>query len=84
MIASPELLIAAAAEHTKRIKLGTGVISLSYHNPFMVATRIAQLDHQTMGRIMFGARGLACISTMRRCSASIQTRCATGCLRRSM
>lgn len=55
MLASPELLIAAAAEHTKRIKLGTGVISLSYHNPFMVATRIAQLDHQTMGRVMFGA-----------------------------
>ena len=55
MLASPELLIAAAAEHTKRIKLGTGVVSLSYHNPFMVATRIAQLDHQTMGRVMFGA-----------------------------
>jgi limonene 1,2-monooxygenase len=55
IIASPELFIAAAAERTKRIKLGTGVISLPYHNPLMVANRIIQLDHMTMGRVMFGA-----------------------------
>ena len=53
-ISSPELMIAAAAEMTKRIRLGTGVVSLSYHNPLMVANRIMQLDHMTMGRIMFG------------------------------
>ena len=51
---SPELFIATAAERTKRIKLGTGVISLPYHNPFMVAHRMVQLDHQTRGRAMFG------------------------------
>jgi limonene 1,2-monooxygenase len=50
-----ELFIAAAAERTKRIKLGTGVVSLPYHNPLMVANRIIQLDHMTMGRVMFGA-----------------------------
>ena len=33
IIASPELFIAAAAERTKRIRLGTGVVSLPYHNP---------------------------------------------------
>ena len=55
IISSPELFIAAAAEHTKRIKLGTGVVSLPYHNPLMVANRIIQLDHMTMGRVMFGA-----------------------------
>jgi limonene 1,2-monooxygenase len=55
IIASPELFIAAAAERTKRIKLGTGVVSLPYHNPLMVANRIIQLDHMTMGRVMFGA-----------------------------
>lgn len=52
---SPELMIAAAAQRTKRIKLGTGVISLPYHNPLMVANRIAQLDHLTAGRLIFGA-----------------------------
>lgn len=54
IIASPELFIAAAAERTRRIRLGTGVVSLPYHNPLTVANRILQLDHQTMGRIMFG------------------------------
>jgi len=54
IIASPELFIAAAAERTQRIKLGTGVISLPYHNPLMVADRMIQLDHMTRGRAMFG------------------------------
>jgi limonene 1,2-monooxygenase len=53
-ISSPELFIAAAAERTKFIKFGTGVISLPYHQPLMVANRIIQLDHQTRGRVMFG------------------------------
>ncbi|MGO9451795.1 MAG: LLM class flavin-dependent oxidoreductase [Candidatus Binataceae bacterium] len=54
IIASPELMIAAAAERTQRIRLGTGVISLPYHHPLMVANRIIQLDHMTRGRAMFG------------------------------
>lgn len=54
-IASPELFIAAAAERTRRIRLGTGVSSLTYHHPLILADRIVQLDHQTRGRIMFGA-----------------------------
>jgi limonene 1,2-monooxygenase len=55
IISSPEVFIAAAAERTRRIKLGTGVVSLPYHNPLMTANRIVQLDHMTMGRVMFGA-----------------------------
>ncbi len=55
MIAAPEVFIAAAAERTKRIRLGTGVKSLPYHNPFIVAETMAQLDHMTRGRAMFGA-----------------------------
>src|SRR6478752_3476220 len=39
MIASPEMFLAAAGERTKRIRLGTGVISLPYHHPFNVAQR---------------------------------------------
>ena len=54
MIASPELFLAAAGERTHRIRLGTGVTSLPYHHPFMVAQRIVQLDHMTQGRVIFG------------------------------
>ena len=54
VIASPEVFLAAAAERTHRIKLGTGVVSLPYHHPFMVAQRIVQLDHQSNGRVIFG------------------------------
>src|SRR5437868_12460483 len=52
-IASPEMFLAAAGERTKRIKLGTGVISLPYHLPFNVAQRMVQLDHRTGGRAIF-------------------------------
>ncbi len=55
MIASPELFLAAAAERTNRIMLGTGVVSLPYHHPYMVAQRIVQLDYQSRGRVIFGS-----------------------------
>jgi limonene 1,2-monooxygenase len=54
IIACPELFIAAAAERTRYIRLGTGVVSLPYHNPFTVAGRLMQLDYMTRGRAMFG------------------------------
>ena len=54
IIASPEVFIATAAERTQRIKLGTGVVSLPYHHPFMVAQRLVLLDHLTKGRVMLG------------------------------
>ena len=53
-ISSPELFIAIAAERTKFIRFGTGVVSLPYHHPLMTADRIVQLDHHTRGRVMFG------------------------------
>jgi limonene 1,2-monooxygenase len=53
-IASPELFIGIAAERTRHIKLGTGVISLPYHHPLMVANRMVLLDHLTRGRVMLG------------------------------
>jgi limonene 1,2-monooxygenase len=55
MIASPEMFLAAAGEHTKRIKLATGVVSLPYHHPYNVAQRMVQLDHMTGGRAIFGS-----------------------------
>ncbi|HEX3793455.1 MAG TPA: LLM class flavin-dependent oxidoreductase [Acidimicrobiales bacterium] len=54
IIASPEVFIAAAAQRTKHIKLGTGVSSLPYHHPFMLADRLVLLDHLTRGRLMIG------------------------------
>lgn len=54
IISSPEIFIAAAAERTKNIRFGTGVTSISYHNPLWVAERMIQLDHQTRGRVMLG------------------------------
>ena len=54
IIASPEIFMAAAAERTKQIKLGTGVTSVSYHNPLWVADRMVLLDHLTRGRTMLG------------------------------
>lgn len=53
-IASPEVFMATAAERTRHIRLGTGVISLPYHHPFMVANRMILLDHLTRGRVMLG------------------------------
>ena len=52
--ASPELFIAGAAQRTRTIRLGTGVSSLPYHHPLILADRIRQLDYMTRGRAMFG------------------------------
>jgi limonene 1,2-monooxygenase len=54
IIASPEVVIGVAAERTKHIKLGTGVSSLPYHHPLMLADRMVLLDHLTRGRAMLG------------------------------
>ena len=54
IIASPEIFIATAAERTRHIKLGTGVVSLAYHNPLWVTERMVLLDHLTRGRAMLG------------------------------
>lgn len=55
VIASPEMFLASVGEHTARIRLGTGVVSLPYHHPFNVAQRMVQLDHLTGGRVIFGS-----------------------------
>ena len=54
IIASPEVFIAAVAQRTRHIRLGTGVSSLPYHHPFMLADRLVLLDHLTRGRLMIG------------------------------
>ena len=54
IIASPEVMIAAAAQRTRHIRLGTGVSSLPYHHPLILVDRMVLLDHITRGRVMFG------------------------------
>jgi limonene 1,2-monooxygenase len=54
LITSPEVFIGIAAERTRHIKLGTGVVSLPYHHPLMLADRMVLLDHLTRGRVMLG------------------------------
>lgn len=54
LIASPEVFIGHAAARTRRIRLGTGVSSLPYHHPLLLADRMVLLDHLTRGRSMLG------------------------------
>lgn len=53
-IPAPDLFIAAALQRTKQIVLGTGVSCMPNHNPFVLAHRIAQLDHMAKGRFHWG------------------------------
>ncbi len=53
-IPAPDLLIAKAIPLTKNIVLGTGVSCLPNHNPFILAHRIAILDHLAKGRFYWG------------------------------
>ena len=52
--ASPVLSLAAIASVTKRIRLGTGVVVLPFHNPIRVAEESAMLDLMSDGRLDFG------------------------------
>lgn len=54
ILSSPDLLIAAMARETRRIRFATGVIPLPYHHPVHVAERILLLDHLTNGRAILG------------------------------
>ncbi|NEW35218.1 LLM class flavin-dependent oxidoreductase [Nocardia cyriacigeorgica] len=54
IVPAPDMFIAAAAERTRRIRFGTGVMSLPYHHPLITADRITQLDLQTRGRLIVG------------------------------
>ena len=58
-VPSPNLMIAAAAQSTSRIRLGAMVNILPYRNPLLVAELAAMLDVLTDGRLDMGiGRGL--------------------------
>jgi len=59
MLPSPPLLIAALAQHTSRIRLGTAVIILPFYNPVRIAEDLAMLDILSNGRLEVGlGRGM--------------------------
>lgn len=62
LFSTPELIILAAHYRTRQIRLGTGVNSLPYHHPLILADRFMQLHHMTQGRAMFGAGPGALVS----------------------
>lgn len=53
-IPAPDLFIAQALAMTENIVLGTGVTCMPNHNPFVIAHRVAQLDHMAKGRFHWG------------------------------
>jgi alkanesulfonate monooxygenase SsuD/methylene tetrahydromethanopterin reductase-like flavin-dependent oxidoreductase (luciferase family) len=57
---SPNLFLAAAAQRTKNIRLGTLVYVLPAYNPLRLAEEICMLDHLSRGRLDVGVgRGIS-------------------------
>jgi alkanesulfonate monooxygenase SsuD/methylene tetrahydromethanopterin reductase-like flavin-dependent oxidoreductase (luciferase family) len=54
---APDIMIAAASQHTTTLRLGAAAHLLPYHNPMALAHRIMLLDHMTKGRYMCGVAG---------------------------
>jgi len=50
----PELMIAAAAAVTRRIRVGSGAVLMNHYSPFKVAEMFKQLEVMTPGRIDLG------------------------------
>lgn len=51
---APDLFLAAAAQRTRRIRLGLGIVPLPYHHPLQIAERAATLDILSGGRLELG------------------------------
>ncbi len=53
-IVAPLMFMASLVNQTKQIKFCTGVINMSIHHPAIVAAEVAQFDHLSRGRFIFG------------------------------
>jgi alkanesulfonate monooxygenase SsuD/methylene tetrahydromethanopterin reductase-like flavin-dependent oxidoreductase (luciferase family) len=57
---SPSVFLAAAAQHSERLRLGTLVYTLPQYHPLRLAEEICMLDRLTRGRFDFGiGRGIS-------------------------
>lgn len=54
ILTTPTLLLAAAAERTKNIRLGVSIVTLPFKNPIQVAEDYALLDVLSNGRVNLG------------------------------
>ncbi len=54
IIPDPFMFLSYVAPQTRNIMLGTGVVSLPYHNPLWIADRAFFCDQLTRGRFMLG------------------------------
>lgn len=60
MLPNPQVLLAAFAMLTERIRLGTAVVLLPLHNPLRLAEDLAMVDNLSGGRLECGiGRGMA-------------------------
>lgn len=59
MMPSPSVILAAAAQRTKKLRLGAAVSIVPMHNPLRIAEEFAMVDQLSEGRLNFGAgRGM--------------------------
>jgi len=51
---SPSVLLAAAAQRTSRIRIGSLIHALPFYDPLRLIEELCMLDHMSDGRLMFG------------------------------
>jgi natural product biosynthesis luciferase-like monooxygenase protein len=54
VVPSPPIMLAALAQRTKRVRLGTSIIVLPLHNPIEIAEQMAMVDLMSAGRVELG------------------------------
>jgi alkanesulfonate monooxygenase SsuD/methylene tetrahydromethanopterin reductase-like flavin-dependent oxidoreductase (luciferase family) len=55
LVTSTQVLAAAVAKATSRIKIGTAVVVVPFNHPLRTASDFALVDHLSHGRLLFGA-----------------------------
>ena len=80
LVPSPSVLIAAAIQRTKRIRIGPLVYVLPMYHPLRLFEEICMLDHMSNGRLMLGRRARRHVVRASSATASIprnRRRCIT-------
>lgn len=54
-VTCPSIFLTAVAQNTEKLRLGTMIWQLPFHNPIRLAEEVAMLDHLSRGRAEFGA-----------------------------
>ena len=54
VVPNPTLMLSAIAQRTQRLKLGSAISILTFHNPLTIAENYSMLDTLSGGRLVFG------------------------------